>query len=148
MQLAREGVRVLVSRGDVGDETVIKSVDGNYEEHGWVTSLSDYTLSLLVSVGGQTSMAEFVDLGIPMILTPPKSHTEHWGIAKSLEKKGIALCLPLAGLRPEQLKEVVLQVLADDERRQRAKQFAAAASQYPGDPVLIAELKKCLSRQR
>ncbi|MDP7976826.1 MAG: glycosyltransferase, partial [TACK group archaeon] len=136
--LARDGVRAIMSRGNARGNFASSEFDGKLLVYDWIRDYGSMEINSLVSVAGQTSMAEFVDLGVPFILTPPISHTEHWGIAKSLEKKGIALVLPLRGLTPEQLRDAVEQALADEALRKRAQEYASKAKSYPGDQVLIS----------
>ncbi len=135
--LARDGIRVVMSRGNARGNSTSSEFDGKLLVYDWIRNYERMEINFLVSVAGQTSMAEFVDLGVPFILTPPISHTEHWGIAKSLEKKGIALVLPLRGLTPEHLRDAIEEALADEVLRKRAQEYASKAKSYPGDQVLI-----------
>jgi uncharacterized protein (TIGR00661 family) len=140
--LARDGIRVIMSRGNSKGNSKISELGGKLVVYDWIRDYKGLEISLLVSVAGQTSMAEFVDLGVPYILTPPMSHTEHWGIAKSLERKGVAVVIPLRGLTPERLRDAIKKALSDKPLRLRAQEYARAARSYPGDGVLIKVIEK------
>ncbi len=145
--LAKDGVRAVMSRGNAQGTSVSSEFNGKLLVYDWIKDYGGMEINLLVSVAGQTSMAEFVDLGVPFILTPPISHTEHWGIAKSLEKKGIALVFPLRGLTPERLRDAVEEALVDGALRMRAQEYASKAKYYPGDQVLINVITSLASRR-
>jgi len=140
--LAKQGIKVVVSNGDVLDKTVRSYEGGNLKVYGWIDDVAALRVALLVSVAGQTSMSEFVDAGIPFILTPPRSHTEHWGIAQSLARKGIAVVLPLGSLTGGELADAVKSALANDGLYRAAASYAEAAQKYPGDPVLMDSVKR------
>ncbi|MGC8673887.1 MAG: glycosyltransferase [Thermoprotei archaeon] len=139
--LAESGVSTVMSRGNVKDESASLFEGGKFVVYGWINSSENLNVKLLVSVAGQTSISEFIDLGIPFVLTPPRSHTEHWGIARSLSKKGIAVSLSLNSLTPESLKEVIQGALNNERLYEAASDFSNIVRTYPGDPILLAVLK-------
>lgn len=138
--LAERGIDVVVSVGDVGKGLIGACCAGRLKVVGWVQNPWELGPKAIVSVGGQTSMAEFLAFGVPLVLTPPRSHTEHWAIASSLRKKGLAIVIPLEEATSSSVAQAVEHALSDPELRRAAREFSRQASAYPGDSVLQAEL--------
>ncbi|MDH5806270.1 MAG: glycosyltransferase [Candidatus Methanomethylicaceae archaeon] len=82
---------------------------------------------LLITRGGHNTVSEAIYYGKPMIIIPTPAHSEHQGIAKSMEEMGLAKSIQQYNLSKNTLLEAINEILNSSEfisRVEKAKNFA------------------------
>ncbi len=136
-RLAREGIYVLLSRGDIKGKA-------------WrITRLSDYVTivdwfmqryallkaaDVVVTHGGHTSVLEAMVYGTPALHAVNAYHTERIANSKAAEELGVAKMIVVNdATHPEEVIEALLSVVEDKGLVVRAKALAAKLNGMRGD---------------
>jgi len=85
---------------------------------------------LLITRGGHNTVAEAMYYGIPMLVIPTPGHSEHQGIAKSVEQMGLGLVVQQHELSFSKLLDAVAAILGDSSFKKRAEMAARFAAQF------------------
>jgi uncharacterized protein (TIGR00661 family) len=84
-----------------------------------------------ISTGGQTTLAELMKIGIPIIGIPPIGHTEKMGNASIIERLGLGVVKPLQKVTDD-LDVLVSKVLYNDTYADRAIKVSREVNKYKG----------------
>lgn len=80
--------------------------------------------ALLITHGGVNTVLEAVCRGVPMVVLPRNG--DHFGMAARVRHRGLGLCASFRRTRPDALRRLVQQVLADDRYRSRSREVGRA----------------------
>lgn len=84
-----------------------------------------------ISTGGQTTLAELMKIGVPIIGVPPIGHTEKMGNASIIERLGLGIVRPLQKVTDD-LDVLVNKVLHNDAYTDRAIKVSKEVNKYKG----------------
>lgn len=122
---------IVVSRGlpELQNQAAIAG-SSRLRVYNWVDDRYAYlkACDLLVTRGGHNTVGEAIYYGKPMVVIPTVAHSEHQGIAESVEKMGLGRRIQQYSLTKETLLGAVEEILGSDSyfrRVQNAQRFAS-----------------------
>ncbi|MDI9608812.1 MAG: glycosyltransferase [Candidatus Verstraetearchaeota archaeon] len=125
-----DSYNIVLSRGlsDVPNPET-KSNGGRLRIYNWVDDRYKYlkACDLLVTRGGHNTVGEAIYYGKPMVVIPTVAHSEHQGIAESVEKMGIGTRIQQYDLSKETLCRAVEETMRSEsclKKIRAAQRFA------------------------
>lgn len=126
-----DSYNIVLSRGltDATDGSVV-SQGGRLHVHNWLDDRYAYlkACDVLVTRGGHNTVSEAIYYGKPMVVIPTPAHSEHQGIAESLNKMGLGIPIQQDRLDKEALLRSIRSLTEESsfERNMRAAQTFAS----------------------
>ncbi len=105
----------------------------NFYSYPLVDNVYNYmrAADVAISTCGQTTLAELMKIGVPIIGVPPIGHTEKMGNASVIERLGLGIVKPLQQVN-NNLGELVNEVLRNDIYTSRASEVSKEINKYKG----------------
>jgi len=99
---------------------------------------------LYIGQGGQGASLEALFCGIPQILIPPTPF--HYSVARRVSELGVGLCLLMAELTADRLRQRIGALLEDEQILQRVKDVSHTMREVSGAEYAANEVEEYLSR--
>lgn len=129
IRLAKNGYTVI----EIGGlNNLIPSVN-NFYSYPFVDDVYIFmrAADVIISTGGQTTLAEIMKIGVPTIALPPIGHTEKMGNSNIVRELGLGIVIPLQRVS-DNLENLVREVLYDESYMNRAVKISREVNKYKG----------------
>ncbi|MEP0826012.1 MAG: hypothetical protein HRF40_11045 [Nitrososphaera sp.] len=87
---------------------------------------------LLVLRGGHVALSQAIQFGKAVVTVPIENHGEQLGNSARIAELGMGIMVHPKGIKPEQLKDAILQVLGDNRYKDRAIELQKMAAKLDG----------------
>jgi UDP:flavonoid glycosyltransferase YjiC (YdhE family) len=130
-----ESYNIVLSRGLTEPSNEIRSQMGRVQVHNWLDDRYAYlkACDVLVTRGGHNTVSEAIYYGKPMVVIPTPAHSEHQGIAESLNKMGLGISIQQDNLNSEALLQSLRSLTEDSKYEKNLK--AAMSFAYKFDAI-------------
>lgn len=127
-------IQLVISEGNPKGEREPRRMGGSGWHYGWcpvrdeIFAMSD----LLVLRGGHVALSQAIQFGKPVVTIPIENHGEQLGNSAKVAELGMGVMLHPKGLKPEQLAEAILHVLAKSEYKNKVSELKRMAEKLNG----------------
>jgi UDP:flavonoid glycosyltransferase YjiC (YdhE family) len=127
-------IQFVISEGNPKGKSEPRRMNEAGWYYGWcpvrdqIFALSD----LLVLRGGHVALSQAIQFGKPVVTVPIGNHGEQLGNSAKVAELGMGVMLHPKGLKPEQLAEAILQVLANPKYKSKAVELQRLAENLNG----------------
>lgn len=131
-----DGYNIVLTMGLMDPSEVMpRPQRGRVQVHNWLDDRYAYlkACDVLVTRGGHNTVSEAIYYGKPMVIIPTPAHSEHQGIAESLENMGLGISIQQDSLNREVLLQSLHSLTEDSKFGKNIK--AAQSFAYKFDAI-------------